>query len=212
MINKELLIRILNKNIDIGNYIVMDMIARKEDLVDLWNILKVRGWREALVRKGMIQEIENSYILTDHGKSIYKEVSGIEEKNDIKDVDLLDDLDFICEDIIKEVNSLILSKTGEKRLRLKSGMIYNSNVKDLKKRILEYSKRFKNNNFVFIKRAIIEYTEDILEGKISYPRTLKYFIWKEVIDNGKSKIISDMETYIETVIDKAIIEDTRKLF
>ena len=92
-------------------------------------------------------------------------------------------------------------------------MIYNYSVKDLKKRILEYITKFKNSNFTLIKKAIIEYTEDILEGKINYPRTIKYFIWKEIVENGKSKIISDMNIYIETnVNEKTIIKDTRKLF
>ncbi len=39
MIKKELLLKILNKNLDIGNYILIDMIARIEDLSDLWGIL-----------------------------------------------------------------------------------------------------------------------------------------------------------------------------
>jgi len=216
MIKKELLLKILNKNLDIGNYILIDMIARKEDLSDLWGILKIRGWREALIRKGIIQEIEDSYILTDYGESLYNSLLDIEKvENDTENIDKSDELniDIICNEIVKEVNLLIFNKTGKNRLRLKSGMIYNYSVKDLKKRILEYITKFKNSNFTLIKKAIIEYTEDILEGKINYPRTIKYFIWKEIVENGKSKIISDMNIYIETnVNEKTIIKDTRKLF
>lgn len=216
MIKKELLLKILSKNLDIGNYILIDMIARKEDLSDLWGILKIRGWREALIRKGIIQEIEDSYILTDYGESLYNSLLDIEKvENDTENIDKSDELniDIICNEIVKEVNLLIFNKTGKNRLRLKSGMIYNYSVKDLKKRILEYITKFKNSNFTLIKKAIIEYTEDILEGKINYPRTIKYFIWKEIVENGKSKIISDMNIYIETnVNEKTIIKDTRKLF
>lgn len=216
MIKKELLLKILSKNLDIGNYILIDMIARKEDLSDLWGILKIRGWREALIRKGIIQEIEDSYILTDYGESLYNSLLDIEKvENDTETIDKSDELniDIICNEIVKEVNLLIFNKTGKNRLRLKSGMIYNYSVKDLKKRILEYITKFKNSNFTLIKKAIIEYTEDILEGKINYPRTIKYFIWKEIVENGKSKIISDMNIYIETnVNEKTIIKDTRKLF
>ena len=179
MIKKELLLKILNKNLDIGNYILIDMIARKEDLSDLWGILKIRGWREALIRKGIIQEIEDSYILTDYGESLYNSLLDIEKvENDTETIDKSDELniDIICNEIVKEVNLLIFNKTGKNRLRLKSGMIYNYSVKDLKKRILEYITKFKNSNFTLIKKAIIEYTEDILEGKINYPRTIKYFI------------------------------------
>ena len=126
MIKKELLLKILNKNLDIGNYILIDMIARKEDLSDLWGILKIRGWREALIRKGIIQEIEDSYILTDYGESLYNSLLDIEKvENDTETIDKSDELniDIICNEIVKEVNLLIFNKTGKNRLRLKSGMI-----------------------------------------------------------------------------------------
>jgi hypothetical protein len=208
--NKEKLISTLTKNLDVGHYVLMDIIVKEKDISELWSFLKIRGWREALIRKSLIEEIDSEYFLTDRGKLVYKELNGIEEK----EVEIVfdDKFESLCKEIIDEVNMKILIRTSQKRLVLKSGKIFNCDVKQLQKRLRDYSVKFKNSNFDNIKRAILNYTDDILDSKISFPRTILYFIWKEVEQDGKRVIISDMETYIETLEEKEKIIDKTKLF
>ncbi len=207
--NKEKLLNILGKNLDVGHYALMDIIVKEKDIGDLWQSLKIRGWREALVRKGFIQEVNNNYFLTETGKGLYKELSGIVEKE--YEINLDTDLETIVKDIVHEVNLKILDKTGQKRLVLKSGKVFNCGVKELQKRLTDYANKFKSSNFEGAKQAILSYADDVLNDKITYPRTILYFVWKEVKENGKTVLISDMQTYIETLTDKPTL-DKSKLF
>ena len=212
--NKEKLITTLNKNLDVGHYVLMDIIVKEKDIGDLWQSLKIRGWREALIRKNLIHEVNNEYYLTDNGKDVYSELNGIVEEEFIPNISILSNgLDTLCKEIVDEVNMKILQKTGTKRMSLKSGKVYNCSVKELQKRLLEFADKFKNSNFEQAKRAILSYTDDVLEGKVGWARTILYFIWKEIKgENGKIKTISDMQTYIETLTDKPQIIDKSKLF
>lgn len=212
--NKERLINILSKNLDVGHYALMDIIVKEKNINDLWQSLKVRGWREALIRKGFIQEVNNEYFLTDSGKAIYKELSGIVEKEvDISELNLDNKIEEICKEIITQINWKILERTGQKRMVLKSGKVFNCSVKELQKRLTDFSNKFKNSNFDEMKRAILNYTDDILNNKIGFPRALVYFIWKDVKgDDGKMKTISDMLTYMETLTTEEKIIDKSKLF
>ena len=211
--NQKKLITILNNNLDIGHFMIMDIIVKETDLSKLWQIIKVRGWREALIKKGLIQEINNELTLTEKGRSIYKEISGIEEKEyKPEELDISDSLEDFCKTIVHDVNIKILDKTMQKRLVLKSGKVFNCSVKELQKRLLDFSIKFKKCNFDHIQKAILNYTDDVLDNKIAFPRTILYFIWKEIKEDGKSTIISDMETYIETLTDKLDVIDKSKLF
>ena len=68
--NKEQLKKVFANDIDLGHYFVMKYIQKKDDINDLWQIQKVRGWREALIRKNMISEINGEFVLSDKANII----------------------------------------------------------------------------------------------------------------------------------------------
>ena len=69
---KEQILKIVEKNIDINHFIVLQLVAQNDDLDEFWQHVKIRSHREALIRKGWIIEIKNKYYLTEIGNTTYQ--------------------------------------------------------------------------------------------------------------------------------------------
>lgn len=209
--NKEKLLRILSAGIDVGNYYILFLLLNGENLESLWQIQKIRGWREALIRKLLLSEINGEYIVTDKGKEMLAEIEGeVEIKESTVAVNLT--FDQFCESLHNNIQSVILENTGKKNYISPSGKPLNSSLVELKERFFKFFKKFGNIEYSLIERAILQYVKDATTGKIKYPIRIIYFIWNMKGDS----IISEMMQYIENLDEieetKKEIIDTKKLF
>lgn len=210
---KDSLLRALNKKIDIRHFTLMDIIVKEDNIEELWTDINIRGWREALIKKKYIQEIDKKYVLADLGLEIYKELCNLATTEVVVTEKMLEnDFDKYCKDLMEEVNNKILKATGAKKLVLGSGSMYNSTPLVFKERLLSYSTKFNDTNYKNIRRAILSYTDDILTNKIKYPRKLYYFLWKIVKQNGKDILVSDLKEYIETLVEEKEAKSTKDYF
>lgn len=204
--NKELLLKLLQNGIEISHFVILQLIATEKDLDVLWTNVKIKSYREALIRKGYIVKLKDEYYLTDKGSQIY---NNCKYKKEILIEEIKNPIEEITKSILNICKSKIKEKTGKERYILPTGTNYLPSQKELEERLLKFCQKFKNNDFEKIKKAIFAYTEEILELKLKYPRKMKYFIYKE---DDKQGLISDMLAYMETVEEKEIVKDTRLLF
>lgn len=205
--NKELLLEIIKNNIDIGHYVVLDLISKEKNLEEIWKNTKFRSYREALIRKNIIYEIKGEYYLSDKGIDILNKCRGFQEPVfDLKKID--NQLEIKSEEILQEVKDLLERKTGKRRLDLPKIGAFLCSKRDFQKRLQEFCQKFNQSNLADIKQAILDYTQDLLDNKVPYPRKLINFIYKDDPNKG---LISDMETYMESITEKKEI-NTEQLF
>ena len=202
--NKKQILKIIEKNVDINHFIVLQLIAQNDNLDEFWQYPKIRAYREALIKKNWIIEIKNSYFLTETGNTIYQDLK-LENDDEVKAEDIekntIDPLASLAKNILEEIRTYLLQKTGNARLTLSHGA-FACSERELTSRLYTYNKKFKTKDNEKIKVAILNYVKDIVEKKVPFPRKLKYFIFKE----EKDEIVSDLQYYIENQNKKHKVE------
>lgn len=212
--DKQLILKILANGVEISHFAVLHNIAIEPDLRELWADVKFRGYRDALIRKGMVGEANGEFVLTERGKEVYtKCVEGQIVTAPTTAVITNDPIADLATEILAELKVKIKAATGKPNMILKSGYPYLPSQRDLTARLIMFCQKFQTNDYLSIKRAIFAYTDDILSGKLKSPRKLIFFLYKD-LDNG---LVSDIQAYIENLPEEvAEVQtekiDTRKLF
>lgn len=202
---KELLLKLIQNKVDISHFIILQLISKYNELDEIWQDIKVRGYREALIRKGLIYEVNNQYFLSDKGIEILN--LSIDEK--LPEVNIENPIQELSKEILTICKSMIKEKTGKENFRVNKFSFLLSE-RDLSNRLVNFCRKFNTNDFYTIKKAIFAYLKDVLDNEVAYPRILQYFIYKE---DEKKGLISDLLVYMETLNTKVEEKiDTRKLF
>lgn len=209
--NKEQLKKVFASDIDIGHYFVMKYIQNKLDINDLWQIQKVRGWREALIRKNMLSEINGEFVLSDKANKIMldiDELGGVIKQIAIDDEgdDVIPETPFVdfCAQLHTKIQAKIFELTKKKHHTNPSGKALNSSLKELTDRLISFFKKFGNVKYELIEKAILKYTADAINRKMKYPVRLIFFIWNE--KNGS--VTSEMLQYIDEMEDDGYTEES----
>lgn len=202
---KETIKRIFDSNIDVGHYFVLRLLNSGETLEELSKIQKIRGWREALIRKQLLVEINGEYIVSERAHNILK---FIHPENEPQSEETIEQEKTTFDDFIKSlhanIQSVIYEITKKKTFTNPSGKQLSSSEKELKDRLMVFFKKFGDVDYKLIEKAILRYTKEAVTSKIKYPIRLIYFIWNE--KNGST--VSEMMGYIETFQDD--VEDKPK--
>lgn len=208
--NKEQLKKVFANDIDLGHYFVMKYIQNKMDINDLWQIQKVRGWREALIRKNMLSEINGEFVLSDKANIIMADIDEsagiIIQIVDADDDDVIPETPFVdfCEKLHEKIQNKIFELTKKKHHTNPSGKPLNSSLKELTDRLISFFKKFGNVKYELIEKAVLKYTADAVNRKMKYPVRLIFFIWNE--KNGS--VTSEMLQYIDEIKDEGYAEET----
>lgn len=208
--NKEQLKKVFANDLDIGHYVVMKYIQAKEKLDDLWQIQKVRGWREALMRKNLLSEINGEFVLSDKANTILVDIDAsfiisivaVDDEDDI--IPETPFVDF-CTQLHEKIQKKIFELTQKKHHTNPSGKALNSSLKELTDRLISFFKKFGNVKYDLIEKAILKYTADAVNRKMKYPIRILFFIWKS--DNNNF-ITSEMLNYIEEIKDDGYTEES----
>ena len=206
--NKEQLKKVFANDIDLGHYFVMKYIQAKDNINDLWQIQKVRGWREALMRKNLLSEINGEFVLSDKANIILTDIDSsiisivsVDDEDDV--VPETPFVDF-CTQLHEKIQSKIFELTKKKHHTNPSGKALNSSLKELTERLISFFKKFGNVKYELVEKAILKYTADAVNRKMKYPVRILFFIWKE----DKGTTISEMLQYIEEIEDDGYEEET----
>ena len=209
--NKEQLKKVFTNDLDIGHYVVMKYIQAKEKLDDLWQIQKVRGWREALMRKNLLSEINGEFVLSDKANTILADIDAsfiisIIAVDDDEEDDVTPETPFVdfCTQLHEKIQKKIFELTQKKHHTNPSGKALNSSLKELTDRLISFFKKFGNVKYDLIERAILKYTADAVNRKMKYPVRILFFIWKE----DKGTTISEMLQYIDEIQDDGYTEES----
>ncbi len=213
--NKKLFLTLLNSGVEIPHYFLLYLIHNNDIDNTVIYQLKVKSWLLAMEKKGLIVTVKDEIKLTSKGLKILTQInasldtitSNIELPNN--------HLKNIAISITNKVNEKIFKATKSRRLSYKvDGKSYHINVSyiEMENSLINFIKLYDFADFVAIEAAIIAYIDDILEGKITYPKKLNNFIIK--IDKQTKEFESDLMMYIETVTtqEKNKIINTRDLF
>lgn len=213
----ELLKKIYESEMDVGHYLVLHFISQGENNEsELWTIKKMKGFRDALLKKNAISEINKEYIISDDYKNLLSLIK--EDEKEIthpvnkKEITIYPFEEF-CTDIHSLIESTIQKHTKRKNFKAKSGKMLNSSKMEIKERLVGFFKKFPPVDYELIKRAIVKYTEEAVTGGNKYPVRIIYFLWTE--KNGS--IVSELLDYINDLNDEGLIEekeiiDVKKLF
>ena len=208
--NKEQLKKVFANDLDIGHYVVMKYIQGKYDINDLWQIQKIRGWREALVRKNLLSEINGEFVLSDKANTILADIdasfiiSVVAVDNEEDDVTPETPFVDFCTQLHEKIQKKIFELTQKKHHTNPSGKALNSSLKELTDRLISFFKKFGNVKYDLIEKAILKYTADAVNRKMKYPVRILFFIWKA--DNNNF-ITSEMLNYIEEIKDDGYTEE-----
>lgn len=207
--NKEQLKKVFANDLDIGHYFVMKYIQAKDNINDLWQIQKIRGWREALIRKNLLSEINGEFVLSDKANIILTDIDSsiisIVSVDDNED-DIVPETPFVdfCAQLHEKIQNKIFELTKKKHHTNPSGKALNSSLKELTERLIGFFKKFGNVKYELIEKAVLKYTVDAINRKMKYPIRLIFFIWNE--KNGS--VTSEMLQYIEEIEDDGYEEET----
>jgi len=209
--NIRILERILDNNLDVGQYYVLSLIHNELPINTL--IQKIIGWKNALVKKDLILDINNVCSLTEKGIEIFNIINSDTLVIEIP-LKQAENFDTFCINVHNSIQERIIELTGQKNRKNKSGKMLHSPLSEFKIRMEGFFKKYgKIHDYKKIKKALLNYTEEACLGKNPYALRLIYFIWNE--KNGG--VVSEMLSTMENISDieetpKELISDTRKLF
>jgi len=209
--------KILNSELNLGHFYVLNLIHCEHDIET--NNQLINGWINALVKKGLIIYINNTYELTEKGK---EQIFNIIKENDfVKITKLITDLDksiekkLNLEEFAIELHSKIVNKieklTGKTSFKNPSGKMLNSSVMELTDRFEGFFKKYKKANAPFdkIEKVILKYVEDAITGVVKYPIRIIFYIWNEKNGGKISEMLGAIENLTEetkeTEITKKVI-------
>ena len=177
---------LINKGIDVSQYLLLSYFNLNLDLKDLLNNVRIISIISILEKKQFLEKIGNNYQITLKGKSLLNE----EFKKDSNWV----------EELHKEIEELILKNTGSKSFTNPSGKKLNSSITELNIRFASFFKKYGFQDISKIRNSILKYVNDATTNKIKYPIRIIYYIWNE--KNGS--VVSEMMDNIDDVMEKEI--------
>lgn len=207
-ITKDVFKHLLNKGIDVSQYLLLSYFNTNIDIQDLLKNVRVVATVSVLEKKGYLVKLGNNlYNLTQKGKDLFEKVTvqpdKIDEKVSVK-------TDWI-EQLHTEIEELIKKNTGSKNFTNPSGKKLNSSVTELNVRFASFFKKYGFQDITKIKNSILKYVNDATTGKIKYPIRIIYYIWNEKNGSVVSEMMDNFDDEIETEEIKKSI-NTKSLF
>ncbi len=187
---------LINKGIDVSQYLLLSYFNLNLDLKDLLNNVRIISIISILEKKQFLEKIGNNYQITLKGKSLLNE----EFKKDSNWV----------EELHKEIEELILKNTGSKSFTNPSGKKLNSSITELNIRFASFFKKYGFQDISKIRNSILKYVNDATTNKIKYPIRIIYYIWNEKNGSVVSEMMDNFDDVMEEEIKKPI--NTKQLF
>lgn len=187
---------LINKGIDVSQYLLLSYFNLNLDLKDLLNNVRIISIISILEKKQFLEKIGNNYQITIKGKSLLNE----EFKKDSNWV----------EELHKEIEELILKNTGSKSFTNPSGKKLNSSITELNIRFASFFKKYGFQDISKIRNSILKYVNDATTNKIKYPIRIIYYIWNEKNGSVVSEMMDNFDDVMEEEIKKPI--NTKQLF
>lgn len=204
-INKEKFKHLLNKGIDVSQYLLLSYFNTNIDIQDLLKNVRIVATVSVLEKKGYLVKLGNNlYNLTQKGKDLLKD----ETEQEIQIVSVKTDW---IEQLHTEIEELIKKNTGSKSFTNPSGKKLNSSVTELNIRFASFFKKYGFQDITKIKNSILKYVNDATTGKIKYPIRIIYYIWNEKNGSVVSEMMDNFDDEIETEEIKKPI-NTKSLF
>jgi len=162
---------------------------------------KPKAWKNALIKKNLLIEINNEIVLTERAKEILEYIEGTEEAPVIiLKEEKKESFEEFVTDLYNCIENKIFTLTGKKNFKNRSTKFLKSPKKDLAERLELFFKKGYKVDYQLIKKALLQYAEEAITGKNPYSLTLEYFIIKKLTD-GTYK--SEMLSFIEMMEDES---------
>jgi len=209
--NITVLSRIIEKELDVFHWCLLKIIDNKEPIKEISQLSKIKSALSALIKKELISEINEEYILSDKAKEILHYIE--EGVIIINTKETKPFFDVFVSSLFIEIENKIHSLTGKKNFRNPSTKFLKpSNSKDLYERLKLFFSKGYTCSYENIQQAILSHVEEAVMGKNKYALTIDYFIIKKMSDGTyKSELIS----YVDMMNDKQEVKknvNTKDLF
>lgn len=204
-ITKDVFKHLLNKGIDVSQYLLLSYFNTNIDIQDLLKNVRIVATVSVLEKKGYLVKLGNNlYNLTQKGKDLLKD----ETEQEIQIVSVKTDW---IEQLHTEIEELIKKNTGSKSFTNPSGKKLNSSVTELNIRFASFFKKYGFQDITKIKNSVLKYVNDATTGKIKYPIRIIYYIWNEKNGSVVSEMMDNFDDEIETEEIKKPV-NTKSLF
>ena len=204
-ITKDVFKHLLNKGIDVSQYLLLSYFNTNIDIQDLLKNVRIVATVSVLEKKGYLVKLGNNlYNLTQKGKDLLKD----ETEQEIQIVSVKTDW---IEQLHTEIEELIKKNTGSKSFTNPSGKKLNSYVTELNIRFASFFKKYGFQDITKIKNSVLKYVNDATTGKIKYPIRIIYYIWNEKNGSVVSEMMDNFDDEIETEEIKKPV-NTKSLF
>lgn len=204
-ITKDVFKNLLEKGIDVSQYLLLSYFNCNIDVKDLLQNVKVKGMVTVLEKKQYLMKIgQDLYEVTQKGKDLFK------QKDEGVNEEVKESVNWI-QKLHTEIKELIKKNTGSESFTNPSGKKLNSSVTELSIRFASFFKRYGLQDTTKIKNSILKYVNDTTTGKIKYPIRIIYYIWNEKNGSVVSEMMDNFDDEIETEEIKKPI-NTKSLF
>ena len=214
---KQIFLKLIEKKFDVHQYILLRFVKDKENTLQLEEDIKIKGWMNALCKRGYLFYVNNAYSITNKGESLLAVIENkecpIEKANtEIAKVVISADFNTFSKDLHSSIEQIILKLTNRKNYINPSGKLLNSSEKELSERLVGFFKRYGSNiDFEDIKIHVLNYVERTINKDIKFPIRLVYYIWNEKNGGVTSELYDDIQN-IEIECVKKEKVNTKDLF
>lgn len=215
--NKQKLIKLLSKGIDVNQFCILELISKGEDLSSITES-KVSGWILLLKKKQLLDE--NGGISV-QGSFLLSEIAGLEEnavekeEPDQKPV-LQSKFDYNgwVNELHKKLQDRMVALTGKKQKVISERYSFLCNAADLGGQLSKIINRYKiiKEEFPKIETILLRHIDNSFKAKWDKVSLVYYYILKD----GHSRLITDLENFEEEPEEKEDLNikliDTKNLF
>jgi hypothetical protein len=176
--------KVLATGIDLNQYILMNLMASKEDFSALRANVKIQGWLNMLAMKGLIVNQDGALSLTESGKKMVSEIG--EDKIDVK----VDTKKYDWAALHARLKEELKKQTGKAQYQLEvkgREYPYLPGVFDLKSRIEKFIEKYQLADIEKIEKCLVRHI-GIRNQK------MVYYIMREKGD-AKSDLAGDYEGF-----------------
>lgn len=175
-----------------------------QNIKNLPDNIKVRGWKELAVRKGLIDRTDS---LTEKGFSIVElfinkeEQPTVVQKEEKKQPNGLT-FEQWCISLHSKLQLLLFQRTGKKQKTLYGGFPFLCNAKDLEGKLKTVINKYKITNLEKCEKVLINYVEKSIKTNFDKVKIIQYYIMKD----GFSLFYTDYEQFEEEQMEQPTLK------